>query len=407
MATSVSTDPLTQSGLIYITPHADDGPEITHFRISAITNGNLFQADGVTPIADNEFITLAQGLAGLRFTPTSAANGSFWAESSEDGLSVAAQSAAAISTIRINSSPPEQPPEPPEVIGPPGQLEPPPSSGEPPPPDPPAPDIGPSDEGVVEDDGPVTSSLPAGDDLPDLADIAPTTVTRPENTEPEAASEDMSGDDSAADQSSVGAETQSRESDSQTSENRLIQIPVVADLGTLILDLAYRQVSLAIVATETFETIGKAAQAGYAEQPLYQLSRSLLTIVDIIYKERPPFEYQLLRNSLDSLQDEVNQEGLVGRTLVGSAIAATTGLSVGYVIWLLRTGALLSSVLASMPAWQLADPMAVLARQRRKDQKARDESLGSIIENGEKTVRDKQKKQTKDPDVSQPKGHHR
>jgi hypothetical protein len=37
-------------------------------------------------------------------------------------------------------------------------------------------------------------------------------------------------------------------------------------------------------------------------------------------------------------------------------------MSVGYVIWLLRGGLLLSSLLSSLPAWHSMDPMPVLAR---------------------------------------------
>ena len=40
------------------------------------------------------------------------------------------------------------------------------------------------------------------------------------------------------------------------------------------------------------------------------------------------------------------------RGSTGSTVAVSTGLSVGYVLWLVRGGVLLSSVLSSMPAWQ-------------------------------------------------------
>jgi hypothetical protein len=40
---------------------------------------------------------------------------------------------------------------------------------------------------------------------------------------------------------------------------------------------------------------------------------------------------------------------------------------VGYVIWLLRGGLLLSSLLSSLPAWHVIDPMPVLARSGPRD----------------------------------------
>src|SRR5206468_6884706 len=68
--TSATTneDTQTTTGLV-ITPNAADGPEVTHFKISAIANGALFRNDGTTPIADNDVITFAEGAAGLKFTP--------------------------------------------------------------------------------------------------------------------------------------------------------------------------------------------------------------------------------------------------------------------------------------------------------------------------------------------------
>ena len=64
--TSVNTK--TTSGLV-ITRNAVDGAEITHFKITNITNGTLFKNDGTTQIANNSFITSAEANAGLRFTP--------------------------------------------------------------------------------------------------------------------------------------------------------------------------------------------------------------------------------------------------------------------------------------------------------------------------------------------------
>lgn len=66
----------TTQGLV-ISRHQADGEEVTHIKITEITNGTLFQHDGITPIQDGDFITFAQGQAGLKFTPASVADGSF------------------------------------------------------------------------------------------------------------------------------------------------------------------------------------------------------------------------------------------------------------------------------------------------------------------------------------------
>ena len=48
-----------------------------------------------------------------------------------------------------------------------------------------------------------------------------------------------------------------------------------------------------------------------------------------------------------------------------STIAISTGVSIGYVLWLVRSGVLLGSVLTSLPAWQTLDPLPVLDAFRR------------------------------------------
>ena len=65
---TTNEDTQTTSGLV-ISRNAADGAEVTHFKITGITNGTLFQNDGTTAINNGDFITFAQGNAGLKFTP--------------------------------------------------------------------------------------------------------------------------------------------------------------------------------------------------------------------------------------------------------------------------------------------------------------------------------------------------
>jgi len=71
-----------------------------------------------------------------------------------------------------------------------------------------------------------------------------------------------------------------------------------------------------------------------------------------------------LRRNLEALRDQLQDQGTEHRHVVASSIALTTGLSVGYVIWLVRGGALIGSMLSAMPAWQMIDPLPVLTRGR-------------------------------------------
>jgi hypothetical protein len=83
---------------------------------------------------------------------------------------------------------------------------------------------------------------------------------------------------------------------------------------------------------------------------------------------------------LDRLRDSIRSEAELEQRVVGSAVAIGTGLSVGYVIWLLRGGLLLTSLLSSVPAWRFVDPLPVLGRLRGDDDDDEDyESLESIV----------------------------
>lgn len=68
--TGATTDEDTQTsdGLV-IVRNGDAGDATTHYKISGITNGTLFLNDGTTALTDGTFITMAQGAAGLKFTP--------------------------------------------------------------------------------------------------------------------------------------------------------------------------------------------------------------------------------------------------------------------------------------------------------------------------------------------------
>jgi hypothetical protein len=91
--------------------------------------------------------------------------------------------------------------------------------------------------------------------------------------------------------------------------------------------------------------------------------------------------------ALQDLRDEVRNEGVVERFLLGSTVGVTTGLSLGYIVWLIRGGVLLSSLLSLIPAWQLVDPLPVLASMnKRTDEDEDDDSLESLIHQGKKIV---------------------
>jgi len=137
--------------------------------------------------------------------------------------------------------------------------------------------------------------------------------------------------------------------------------------------------------------------AGFESIDLYTLAEFLLSketsspepaaIVEAVeqffrqrgYDPLSALEFEFLMKSLDELKQETSSEAQFQDIVASSAIAVTSGLSVGYVIWLIRSGVLLSSFLSSMPAWQILDPLPVLSGKRDDDD---GESLESILKKG-------------------------
>ncbi|MCS1381735.1 S-layer homology domain-containing protein [Lysinibacillus sphaericus] len=112
LVTSASTTEhsQTQRGLVIT---SEDGNAVTHLKISNIQGGALFKNDGTTVIQDEDFITIAEGNSGLKFTPTqylnSVANDVFSfdvaaaLDTTNSGLSNTAQ--ATITVSEVNDEP--------------------------------------------------------------------------------------------------------------------------------------------------------------------------------------------------------------------------------------------------------------------------------------------------------------
>ena len=64
--------------------------------------------------------------------------------------------------------------------------------------------------------------------------------------------------------------------------------------------------------------------------------------------------------TLEELRRQMAQQGDPQQFQTLSAIALSSGLSIGYIVWLIRGGILVSSMLSALPAWQLIDPLPVV-----------------------------------------------
>jgi hypothetical protein len=87
---------------------------------------------------------------------------------------------------------------------------------------------------------------------------------------------------------------------------------------------------------------------------------------------------------LNKLRDAAREDTQFDKVIVGTTLTVTSGLSLAYLIWFLRGEVLLSSILASLPAWRLVDPLPVLTyfTKRSKDDDEEDESIESVIKKG-------------------------
>ncbi|MEO8004092.1 MAG: DUF4347 domain-containing protein [Betaproteobacteria bacterium] len=98
---------------------------------------------------------------------------------------------------------------------------------------------------------------------------------------------------------------------------------------------------------------------------------------------RSSLQSPALLDALDRLRDGLQDQSRAEAIVVASTAAASLGLSVGYVLWLLRGGVLISSMLSSLPAWRMVDPLPILGRlDEDEDENAEDDSLESIVASG-------------------------
>ncbi len=98
----------TTAGLV-ITPGSSGLPGATAFKITGITGGSLFLNDGTTPVPEGGYVTLTQGAAGLKFTPSAGFTGKagFSVQASSDGkdAGLGGGTAQAMITVTATTAP--------------------------------------------------------------------------------------------------------------------------------------------------------------------------------------------------------------------------------------------------------------------------------------------------------------
>jgi len=92
-----------------------------------------------------------------------------------------------------------------------------------------------------------------------------------------------------------------------------------------------------------------------------------------------------LWGKLDKLKIDLDANGLLLTLAVGTVTFLSTSLTVGYIVWTIRGGYLLASLLSSLPAWKMVDTLAILdgvACGYRDEDDEEDESLTTMVKHG-------------------------
>ena len=102
-----------------------------------------------------------------------------------------------------------------------------------------------------------------------------------------------------------------------------------------------------------------------------------------------------LWHELDKMQEQMASERKL-HIIAGTASLVSVGMSVMYFLWAVRAGSVLSSLLSSMPAWKLVDPLPILdqfaSKRRMKidgsgdDMTEDDETLESMVDGPRKAA---------------------
>ncbi|MEM7311799.1 MAG: cadherin domain-containing protein, partial [Planctomycetota bacterium] len=146
--------------------------------------------------------------------------------------------------------------------------------------------------------------------------------------------------------------------------------------GFSIVDTAVA-VADSVVRTDAIQTSTRSLRLEIRENARDVVEEAIQVVVNVPYS---PSNAAI--NVFNTLKDEVADENLFSQTVVGTTMFATASISVGYVIWLVRGGVLLSSVLSSLPAWQMVDPLPVIGyldEDEDGEEKDRDDSLESLV----------------------------
>lgn len=85
-----------------------------------------------------------------------------------------------------------------------------------------------------------------------------------------------------------------------------------------------------------------------------------------------------LWQALESMHDEVHQSVASIPLKIGATATTTAGITAGYVVWVLRSGLLMSTAFANLPMWRFMDPLTILDSKAGGDEED-GESLHTLV----------------------------
>ncbi|MEZ5627417.1 MAG: cadherin-like domain-containing protein [Rhodocyclaceae bacterium] len=92
------------------------------------------------------------------------------------------------------------------------------------------------------------------------------------------------------------------------------------------------------------------------------------------------FREARLEQAFAQLRQGADEEAIGLQQGIGVSVVTGAGLTIGYVAWLIRGGVLLTSLLSTMPAWRLLDPLPILNSSGGKHRGDDDDSLEALVD---------------------------
>ena len=90
-----------------------------------------------------------------------------------------------------------------------------------------------------------------------------------------------------------------------------------------------------------------------------------------------------LFGKLDALSEQIEESGnMLADLVAGSSLVATTSLTAGYILWMIRGGYLIAMLSSTLPTWSTIDPLPVLSAagwSAKRKQDRNDKSLTDLV----------------------------